>query len=1095
MTNATATQQAQASSSRSTQDARLLQPLRVDQVFQRLRHEVSSASQAEGSSGLFPQISTPLELDADALQLRLISLAQDYMDVASQDWMSASFYSYLALTLYPESIPARRIRAQCLLAAGQDQVFPFQPHQSKKAGAAAAIEVLEGGPAETFVDLTCAKIWSDACKVLGRFREAEEVLAWALHNRLPSPSVEATDDQEAEFRPSLISVSDRSEAIDLCNLAALEKTARRWVEASQHLQEARKKDPWSWRAWIGLCELGQAPLTSTAFTDSMANHEPELFLDAAIKAVAGDAVLISNFEQATIEPRPAPRSRDATPTASANSSQSTYQRPGSRPAVGAAAASDAASAKRTKGVATTNGSGSSVRGTASRSASATGAENDSAAASRARVVTARSISSRPTASRTLSQARANERPPSSLSSTSRSTAPEKEKPVITRDSLRKSARTPADPTPSSLRQASGSSKGPPSSSAASGRTGGPLRARPLAQNSSESDTASYPHKSARTATNNVATSSAAASDRSSTKQTTVVAAMDQAADELRTATLRKASEETAKWRVVDGQLVKILRLLAAALKDAKEYKGERVLRYISSAVSAGLDEVTFKKLKESNEVKTLLGRVYHDMARYAEAERSFKAVFEASPARVAGSDIYSLCLFHLHRHESLSAVAQTLMTIDDEAVETHLTIGNLFSLNHSPSIALRSFRRACLAAPDYAYSYTLAGHECLALQQPLKALRFFREAVRTDDRHWNGWSGLATIFSSESQWTQAQNAIKQATTLNSSNAGLWEVSGIIHERLTNRPTAVENYTRAMNLNPKSASAMWRKAELLWKMNRWEPAHTCLQQVVWLMPNEPRAHLLLAQSYMRKGGGAFAPLAAPRKAGQGGDDMMMDTSTTVADVKAKAIGHPKAPAQYRTEISKHLAIAVDLDPRLYRRVKAMSEGVAATLRGQGATAASTGPAGYVGDASIGSSFSGIDESRHLYDGQEETMEGQEYSYGIGEEADDSMGVLQDEETAEAIAEDAASSSAEEEEDDDDEEDPSDGSQEGDPSEDDEEEEVDEDDSDENEGGAASEDELMAGPIVVPLEDGLVEGSSQQEPSGVGEQSEDDEMSLE
>ena len=41
--------------------------------------------------------------------------------------------------------------------------------------------------------------------------------------------------------------------------------------------------------------------------------------------------------------------------------------------------------------------------------------------------------------------------------------------------------------------------------------------------------------------------------------------------------------------------------------------------------------------------------------------------------------------------------------------------------------------------PNFAYAYTLLGHEYVATEELDKALACFRNAIRVDPRHYNAW--------------------------------------------------------------------------------------------------------------------------------------------------------------------------------------------------------------------------------------------------------------------------------------------------------------------------------------------------------------------
>lgn len=1008
-------------------------PVRGNQIFHQLKADVLRGD----ASTFFPQVS-PQPLDRQALEARLLMLAESYLDAGSFEPFSASIYSFLALALFPESIAARRVRSRSLLEAGQGAVFPFCRESSARGGALAALEVLQSGPDDLFADVECAKIWSRACRILGRDREAEEVMVWSMENVAGSSSISvAAANNHSGKAPPVSTSSSRQEAITFLDLGDIARSHHRMEDAYRHYQHARSKDPYNWRAWTSLCELGTAPMAFAAFAETMCDHDASSFLDAAIVALGG-----TPSSQAEAHLQSASSDSNATSSihqrSGAGSQQPSHQRPGTRPTAGAVSSgASTATAKRVKSGAITNGNAAVSRNTnAGRTAAAFGIENSGTSNSTAK-------RSAPPLTRTLSQARTNERPPSSLSNTSGGPEKVKERdeqqqPAINgKDTLRRSTRSAAN-SPQARRTMGSRTNTTINANASRTRTSVSAgRSTPAASSSrsrsarpgpdptsSESESVHGPRRP------NLTTQQSAPSFSHGPFTLTVV---DDVAQSIRQAALTKAAELAAKWRTVDSELLKYLRLLGGVYKDALDFKGDKILRTMGAPVASGLSKHAMDSLLDTTEVGLLIARVHHDMAQYRESEQCFESVMRSHRCVVQSMDIYSLVLYHLNRQDELSALAQELLNIDPEALETHLTIGNLFSLNSSPSIALRSFRRACLRAPSYAYSFTLAGHECLALSQPLKALRFFRQAVRVNRRHWNGWSGIGAILSNEGRWQDAKFALNHACSLNSSNAGLHEVLAVVQEMLGERTAALESYNKAVTLNPKSASASLRKAELLWSLNRLEAAHAALLQAVALAPNEARAHLLLAESYMRKGGGSFAPLSKSKRgaAAAGDEGAHQGIDMAGSDFRAKAVGDSVAPGRYQDEIAKHLAIAVDLEPGISRRVKAMTEGIGATLRGQSRSATAHAMPGAdfhhaaaalgVPDRSIGSSFSGVDESRHLYSatgdsaayesydvdgmvsggggGGEEVMQRGEDSAAAAAAAaaymlEDSMGVLQD-----------------------------------------------------------------------------------------------------
>ena len=65
--------------------------------------------------------------------------------------------------------------------------------------------------------------------------------------------------------------------------------------------------------------------------------------------------------------------------------------------------------------------------------------------------------------------------------------------------------------------------------------------------------------------------------------------------------------------------------------------------------------------------------------------------------------------------------------------------GNCFSLQKEHDTAIKFFQRAVQVNPTFTYAYTLLGHEYVLTEELDRAMSCFRQAVRTDSRHYNAW--------------------------------------------------------------------------------------------------------------------------------------------------------------------------------------------------------------------------------------------------------------------------------------------------------------------------------------------------------------------
>lgn len=122
-----------------------------------------------------------------------------------------------------------------------------------------------------------------------------------------------------------------------------------------------------------------------------------------------------------------------------------------------------------------------------------------------------------------------------------------------------------------------------------------------------------------------------------------------------------------------------------------------------------------------------------------EFDRLFQEVREMEPYRIELMEYYSTALWHLQQEVALSSLAQDLLEQDKMSAATWCCAGNCLDLQKDREQALKFFQRAIQVDPHFAYAYTLLGHQYLALEEAEKAMDCFKNAVRVDPIHYNGW--------------------------------------------------------------------------------------------------------------------------------------------------------------------------------------------------------------------------------------------------------------------------------------------------------------------------------------------------------------------
>lgn len=168
----------------------------------------------------------------------------------------------------------------------------------------------------------------------------------------------------------------------------------------------------------------------------------------------------------------------------------------------------------------------------------------------------------------------------------------------------------------------------------------------------------------------------------------------------------------------------------------------------------------------------VLGRAFNDMCDYRAALLSLKEMLRLEPFRVAGVEVLSTVLWHLKKDKELSVLAQQVVEVDKLAPETWCVVGNCFSLQKETDAAIRFFQRALQVDPGFTYAHTLCGHELVNNEDLDKAVASYRMALLNDERHYNAWYGLGSVYYRQEKYEAAEYHFRRALQVNGESSVL-----------------------------------------------------------------------------------------------------------------------------------------------------------------------------------------------------------------------------------------------------------------------------------------------------------------------------------
>ncbi|XP_076039509.1 cell division cycle protein 27 [Oratosquilla oratoria] len=247
-----------------------------------------------------------------------------------------------------------------------------------------------------------------------------------------------------------------------------------------------------------------------------------------------------------------------------------------------------------------------------------------------------------------------------------------------------------------------------------------------------------------------------------------------------------------------------------------------------------------------------IGKAYFEKADYRQAVKLFSEVREKEPHRLELMEYYSTALWHLQKEVQLSALAQELVAEDRNSPQAWFTTGNCFSLQKEHEAAIKFFSRAIQVAPNFAYAYTLLGHEYITTEELDKAMNCYRNAVRIDPRHYNAWYGIGLVLFKQERFQLAEVYFRKALSIHPHSSVLMCHIAVVEHALQKSNAALVTLNRALAVEPQNPLCKYHRASILHATDRHQEALRELNQLREIVPKESNVYFLLGKVHKKLG---------------------------------------------------------------------------------------------------------------------------------------------------------------------------------------------------------------------------------------------------
>ncbi|KAL0263921.1 UNVERIFIED_CONTAM: hypothetical protein PYX00_011236 [Menopon gallinae] len=194
----------------------------------------------------------------------------------------------------------------------------------------------------------------------------------------------------------------------------------------------------------------------------------------------------------------------------------------------------------------------------------------------------------------------------------------------------------------------------------------------------------------------------------------------------------------------------------------------------------------------------LAAAALYNLKEYRKSEEIFEGIVASSVFDIDYIDLYSNILY-LNKDARLGLLAQRMLKINSYRPETHVTIGNYYSLKKDHAKAIEYFQKAADLGPRHAISYTLIGHEYMELKDVANAIKFYTKSIRVNEHDYRAWFGMAQAYSSLKMYEYALIFFRRSVDMRPEDGFLWLNMGQAYSKLK-RDDALKCFLRAVSLN-------------------------------------------------------------------------------------------------------------------------------------------------------------------------------------------------------------------------------------------------------------------------------------------------------
>ena len=268
-------------------------------------------------------------------------------------------------------------------------------------------------------------------------------------------------------------------------------------------------------------------------------------------------------------------------------------------------------------------------------------------------------------------------------------------------------------------------------------------------------------------------------------------------------------------------------------------------------------------MKRSKSVRSGAGQKAHDVARlldlmakreYEKAEALATALLRQDTSLAVAANVLGGAKAMRGRFAEAAPHFRHAIKIDPSYAEAHDNLGRVLLEQHQPSEAIKHLRQAVIIAPYMTSAIINLAAGLAQLGQAVAGIPMLERAVRANPKSPTCWLALGNAHTRARNYAKAEEALEKSVAL--SDGRIAEALGMLAQaqaRLGKDEVALENYERALAVDPNSPIATGGKAMALQTLGRFEEARPLFQRAFDIDPNNGEIYRSYIAAHKTKAG--------------------------------------------------------------------------------------------------------------------------------------------------------------------------------------------------------------------------------------------------